>query len=424
MEARVEIEEDIYSYQPAENGASPMWCHGGTCIVRVNEELFASGLETLPDARPQNNCRPLLYRRTRDGWRMIFRDERRTREPSPLCCLPDGRIFVSLNPTLAPMDAFEGPAEPQIAELTAGEGGPARIDVPQWDGKPELTEHSYRSFVADGARGELLLLQNSGMTHAAFTFRDATGAWSSRGKLVWPWGAEYEQPQPIRICYPTVQLCRRSVFFCGVSDIEEPRRAWREAKRKITGNEWDYDFRRLFFTWCDDIGDGRFHTWTEIASREKTCGWIRPCDMYVDDETKVHILWTERAIDERLKDAFFPLERQSHCLHYAIIKDGIVLLRRAVTVGDEILGNARFQAAPEGRLFVLYHASKGDDAGKNRLREISREGVVGDPCDVPLEKPLALFFTANVRSGCRPADTLDVLGEVGNTIRYARIRLS
>ena len=173
--------------------------------------------------------------------------------------------------------------------------------------------------------------------------------------MAWPWGGEYDDPQPIRVCYPVVQLKNRAVYFCGVSDIVEPYRAWREHKRAITGREWDYDFRRLFFTWSDDITTGIFHQWIEGSSRDKTCGWISPCDMWVGPDGNVHLLWTERAIDERLRERFFPLERQTFALNYAVIRNGVVRLRRALQVGgegerSEIPGRGRFQATPDGRL--------------------------------------------------------------------------
>ena len=49
----VEVEEDIYTYTNAQNGAGPMWCSGSTTLVRVGDRLFASGLETVPDAEPR-----------------------------------------------------------------------------------------------------------------------------------------------------------------------------------------------------------------------------------------------------------------------------------------------------------------------------------------------------------------------------------
>ena len=150
-----------------------------------------------------------------------------------------------------------------------------------WDGGPQFSEHSYRSFAADGASGSLILLQNIGYTHAEWAFRGGDGQWAAKGRLVWPWGAEYDKPQPIRVCYPNVAIRGRQVHFCGVSDIVEPYSKWRDYKRKLTGREWDYDFRRLFYTWTDDITAGKFQPWVEIASRDKTAGWIEPGDLYV-----------------------------------------------------------------------------------------------------------------------------------------------
>ena len=69
----------------------------------------------------------------------------------------------------------------------------------------------------------------------------------SAGKLAWPWGSEYKKPEPIRVCYPDVAIRGREVHFCGVSDIVEPHPKWRENKRKLTGQEWDYDFRVWVF---------------------------------------------------------------------------------------------------------------------------------------------------------------------------------
>lgn len=47
----VEAEEDVYSYTNADNGAGPLWCHGSTCLVRIGDDVFATGLETLSNVR-------------------------------------------------------------------------------------------------------------------------------------------------------------------------------------------------------------------------------------------------------------------------------------------------------------------------------------------------------------------------------------
>ena len=99
----VEMEEDVYRYESANNGAGPLWCYGSTCLVRIGDEVFASGLETLNDFEPLNNCRWTLYQRGPEGWKLEQVDEAgRTREPCPLAGFPDGRLFLSANPTLVP----------------------------------------------------------------------------------------------------------------------------------------------------------------------------------------------------------------------------------------------------------------------------------------------------------------------------------
>ncbi len=434
----VEIEENVYTYKPADNGAGPLWCHGSTCLVRIGEEVFASGLETLSDCKPLNNCRWTLYRRGPDGWQLQQQDQvGRTREPSPMAGFHDGRLLMSVNPTLVEdRQAYGGPAQPQILQFAASKPQAAfQVILPEWEGTPKFTEHSYRSFAADGPNGELILFQNIGYTHAEWAFRNREGKWQNAGKLKWPFGSEYDKPQPIRVCYPNVALKDRAVYFCGVSDIIEPYQAWREHKKKLTGRDWDYDFRRLFFTWSSDITTGKFHDWVEIASRDKTCGWISPGDLWAAPDGNVHVLWTERATDTRLREKFFPDVKQTTALNYALIRDGKVTRRRTLVLGGEgasgeIPGRGRFQVTPEGRLFVVYYLSGKDSKGRvvseNRLMEILANGGATEPVTVPLKHPMGSFFTATVRAGSPAANLLELLGQrVGTpaTISYARIRL-
>jgi hypothetical protein len=433
----VEVEEDVYAFEPANNGAGPMWCHGSTCLVRMGEEVFASGLETLKGAKPLNNCRWTLFKRGQKGWELQRADENgRTREPAPLAVFPDGRLFLSVNPTLTPPDTYGGPARPEILQFAAADPkAPFQTILPEWEGSPAFTEHSYRSFAADGPSRELILFQNIGYTHAEWAFRDRDGKWAARGKLVWPWGAEYDKPQPVRVCYPNVALRNRAAHFCGVSDVVEPYATWRAYKKQLTGRDWDYDFRRLFYTWTSDITAGKFQPWLEIASRDKTSGWIMPGDLWAAPDGAVHILWTERAIDERLREKFFPGVKQSHALNYAVVREGKIALRRTLAVAEEGISNeipssGRFQVTPDNRLFVLYYVSGRDSAGKavseNRLLEIRPDGTSTAPVRVPLKHPLSAYFTATVRAGSPPSATLDLLGQragAPSTISYARVRL-
>ena len=64
----VEAEEVVYQYLPADNGSGPMWCNGSTSIVRTGKEVYASGIETVPGWKPLNNCRWMLFERSKKGW--------------------------------------------------------------------------------------------------------------------------------------------------------------------------------------------------------------------------------------------------------------------------------------------------------------------------------------------------------------------
>jgi hypothetical protein len=433
-----EVEEEVYQYESADNGAGPMWCSGSTCLARIGDDLFASGLETLKGFKPLNNCRWMLFKRGATGWEKQQMDAQgRTREPSPLTAFPDGRLFLSVNPTLVTNPAaYSGPARPEILEFSASDAkSPYRTLLPVWAGAPKFTEHSYRSFAADGPNKEFILFQNIDYTHAEWAFRDGAGKWLAQGKLVWPWGAEYDKPEPIRVCYPDVALHNRSVHFCGVSDVVEPYAQWRAYKKQLTGREWDYDFRRLFYTWCPDIATGQFKPWVEIASRDKTCGWISPGDLWVAPDGSAHLLWTERALDERLREKFYPEAKQSYTLNYAVVREGKIVLRRVLVQGGEegpklVPGQGRFQITPENRLFVVYYIGGTDAAGhslsENQLLELYPDGSASEPVRLSLKQPFTNFFTASPRAGSPQSTTLEMLGQRANsplTISYARVRL-
>ncbi len=428
----VEAEELVYKYEPPDNGSGPMWCHGNTCIVRFGDNLLASGMETLENEKPYHNTRWVLFERKAEGWELLMKDEKeRTREPSPLGILNDaGKVLLSVNPTLTEPGIRNGPAEPRILQfntedLRAG----YETFVPSWDGKPKFTEHSYRTFVVDGRADEYILFQNTGYEEAEWVFIDSKGEMNGLGQLVWPWGADYEKPQPVRICYPAVQLVDREVHFLGVSDIVEPKKAWKDYKFKLTGREWDYEFRRLFYTWSRDISSGQFEEWVEVASREETAGHIFPCDIWRAPDGAVHLLWTEKALDERLHEDFFPQEKQSQALNHAVMKEGEVAFRQSVMLSEEsddlLPGRGRFQVTPKNRLFVFYHVyGRDSDYSENRVVEILKDFRLSTSVKVALDWPFRSFFTATVRGGSEPSNVIDVFGEDGQQgMRYASIRI-
>ena len=435
----VDVEEDIYSYTDAQNGAGPMWCTGSTTLVRTGDRLFASGLETIRGAKPLNNCRWALFLRDKNGWVRVRVDaDGRTREPSPLVAFADGRLFLSVNPTLGKgPEPNGGPARPDVLQFNTTEPATAPVSLaPVWQGKPAFTEHSYRTFIADGARSELLLIQNIGYTHAEWTFRDSAGKWSAQGQLKWPWDTTHAEPGPIRVCYPNVALRDRTVHFVGVSDVLEPNPAWRKFKHELTGQHWDYDFRRLFYTWVPDITKQPFAEWVEIATRDATGGYVQPGDLWLAPNSDAHLIWSERAIDERLHAKFYPDAKQSEKLNYAVVRRGKVLLRRTIleTQGGAsgLSGSAsRFHVTPDDRIFVVYRifdiGKDGRRLMENRIVELLPDGTTGASVRIPFKQAFNSFFTTTVRAGSPPSWTLELLGQregVPNTISYAKVRLT
>jgi hypothetical protein len=178
LHPEIEAEEVVYRYEPANNGAGPMWCSGSACLVRIGKRVFASGLKTVAGWKPLNNCRWMLFERLPGGWKQIMTD-------------PDG------------------PARPEILLFDSKVSMLKHEMLLQgWAGTPPFTEHSYRTLAADGAAEEMILFQNIGYTHAEWSFRDPAGKWSAQGQLVWPWGAEYEEQEPVRVHHhPEYLIC-------------------------------------------------------------------------------------------------------------------------------------------------------------------------------------------------------------------------
>src|SRR5690349_8457051 len=117
----IEVEEDVYAYSDPSNGAGPQWCHGSTTLARLGDAVYVSANETLPDLKPLHNVRWQLWsKRGDEKWTMHQADPTgRTREPSPLGVFPDGRVFLSVNPTLTPPNTYSGPAQPHVLEFNA-----------------------------------------------------------------------------------------------------------------------------------------------------------------------------------------------------------------------------------------------------------------------------------------------------------------
>ena len=451
MRIETVAEEVLDRCTDANNGAGPLWCFGSPTIVRDGARVFASVWQVGEGVKPLCNTRWQLFRREDGGApeRVNVSPEFNEREPCPLMRLPGGRILLSVNPARALRhEGADGrnayTCEPHLLQFDAARpDAPPQAVRPVWDSEYEFTEHSYRAAAADRESGELIVLDQvqdpESAKHKtapdysqAWAWRDAAGEWPRQGLLGFP----------IRGCYCQVALRRRAVFVFAVSDIIEPVPAWREFKRKVTGTEWDYEFRQLFFTWTPDVTSVAFSPVLTVASRDETAGLLRNLDMWVSADGEAHLLYLDRNVWHAfMRDEFFPGLPLSVALKYCRIRRGIVVERRTlVECVEEDGGGTRagrdnmafagrgamvdcgaLHATPDGRLLALYHAETAGERANWILPLVPR----GEAVKLDLEFPLARFFTASERMGSAPSDAIDLYGtgEDASTIRYAQLKI-
>ena len=215
LAAVVEVEDEVYRFEAANNGAGPMWCSGSTCLVRVQDRLFASGLETLPQFRRSTIAAGrFMSAMTRSGNCGTAIPPAARASPAPWPLLPTGRCGCRANPTLTSPPQTAGPAQPQILRWRPQLDNrlPKKV-LPGWEG----TARVHGTFVSQPGgrrrRGRADSVAERRLRACRMGLSRCQGQWSAQGQLAWPWGGEYDQPQPIRICYPNVMLTQSSGAF-------------------------------------------------------------------------------------------------------------------------------------------------------------------------------------------------------------------
>jgi hypothetical protein len=404
-----------------------LWCYGSTVIARQGGDVFLSIIETGEGVPPLCNTRWQLWHRGSDGW-SIGQSEKdyRQREPCPIAVFQQGPVFLSVNPSTEPVGTKYGPCNPQVLEFSPGNlSGEAAIHTPAWTDGSYFTDHSYRGFAADGANGELLLLNIDARTGEQFvSHRDSKGRWHPKGTITFP----------IRSCYPQVALRDGSAHMMAIGDIVEPVTEWRKLKYEKLKRDWDYVFRRLFYTFTGNIRSTGFSVPIEIDTVEKTCGHIRNLDLYIDQTGAAHLLYLRQPHQyEFIRDKYFPGQAMTVHLEHVIVKDGKVLSRR--TLAEKPGGPAgfepsfgRFHISGAGELYVIAAGTsveKGRRTYGNFLGRIPAGKKKPKFERIRLKHPFGNFFTNTPRGGSAPSDVIDLFGiaDDGPNLRYARIRI-
>jgi hypothetical protein len=405
-----------------------MWCYGSTVIARQGGDVFLSIIETGEDVPLLCNTRWQLWHRSADGWKLAqAENEYRQREPCPLAVFQGGPVFLSVNPSTEPAGTKYGPCKPLVLEFdSTNPATPAKTHQLAWANGTYFTDHSYRGFAADGVNGELLLLNIDAKTSEQFvSYRDRNGRWHEKGSITFP----------IRSCYPQVALHNCSAHVMAIGDIVEPVAEWRKLKYEKLKRDWDYVFRRLFYTYTNDIRSADFCEPTEIDTVEKTCGHIRNLDLYIDKIGTAHLLYTKQPHQyEFIRDKYFPGETMKTYMQYVIVKDGKVLSQQ--TLADRPSGPTgfepsfgRFHINDAGELYVIVAGTSvenGQRTSGNFLARIPEGNKKPNFERIELKHLFGNFFTNTPRGGSKPSDIIDIFGiaDDGPNLRYARIRIN
>jgi hypothetical protein len=428
VQAIVELEEVVTTYVAANNGAGPLWCFGSTVIARDGEEVFLSSIETGKDVPPLCNCRWQLWHRGIDGWKLVQNEEQyRQREPCPIAALPGGSVFLSVNPSTEPAGTKYGPCRPLVLRFDRKNlAATPKTEKPAFANGTYFTDHSYRGFGADGASGELLLLNVNAKTAKYFvSHRDRQGVWHERGTIGFP----------IRGAYPEVALRNGAAHVLAIGDIVEPNEEWRKLKAEKTKATWDYVFRRLFYTYTPAIGAKPFTEPLEVETVDATGGHITNLDLFIDAAGRAHLLYLRLPYANAIiREKCFPKAESNAYLEYAVIKDGEVISRRTLAEtpkdGKSLTpGYARFHVGSGEKLYVVAYGSMNDEAGKSFSDNFLAAPPSGNDKPVfkrlNLNHPLSNFMTNTPRGGSKPGDVIDLHGTGADplTLRYARIRL-
>lgn len=429
----VVAEETIYEYTNADNGSSPLWAFGATSIVRRGDDVYFCATEFLPEATPLSNVRWALMQRHPDGWQVVQRDEvDRTRENSPIGITRDGRIFMSVNPTLTP-DERSGPSEPRVLILPPDDpSGAYETFIPRWEGEITFSNHSYRGFAIDAEHGEALILHQDGhyAQHWAFLSRDRE--WVT-GSLVFPDPPEYKREE-LRYLYPCVALKDRAAYVLARSGATEPVDAWFEHKKQFGGK--NVSRRKLGYAWTPDITRQPLCDWIELVNVFETGGEVWSNDLYVAPDGDVHILWFELSVQPELRDKFFPDAPIRRYLKHGIVREGeLVTVDTLVEGGEGFDGRphwGRFHIAEDGRMYLLYNwwvAPSAENAGNHTmLAEILSDGSLSEAAEIPLAMPLGThFMLASPRGGTQPSEIIDAVDAPWAPrapVRYVSLALS
>lgn len=445
------FEIPVTHFTQVENNPGPLWGYGSSSIVRQDNNVYCTVMKVDTNSNSMCNMKwnLLMLSEGTNKWEKIISGSHYSeREPCPLGRLSENELIISINPCkdvryITPENKSAHFCTPKLVLLDCTSMAMKEI-TPEWSQPYEFTEHSYRGMATDSNENSSLLFQVVGYHGLAWTYLDHQFSSKANGFLSFP----------SRATFPQVAIRGKSAAILAVSDVYEPNIEWREYKKQVTGKEWDYDFRQLFFSYTPDISCIPFSPITTLASQDETCGHMRNMDLYIDGDGISHIVWIDRNIWHGfIREMFFKDIQIIIRLNYCRVKNGKVIFRKTILESREILGQnkknsalmmsgavpnyAAFHVSDSNKLFLVYHISSNleDIKSGNYIQQVFPEYCDSNKI-LDLDFPLASFFTANFRLGNAPSKIIDLYGTTSGWeyddlsrrrtdkwIRYAQVRL-
>lgn len=322
-------EETIDWIPSLNNGASPWWCYGSSIFVRDADRISLSLIRPDEGYQPSCNAHWEVWNRDESGWKHQFSGgSGLEREPCPIGLLDSGELVLSIHPKFAMKPFRDGhgdiPWYCQPNLLGINPDGTDNDEVyshyhPVFPEGAQFTQHSYRGMGIDRANREILLMViDQREQHYQSSWKDKEGVWRNLPQLEFP----------IRSCYPQVSLKDKTAHVMAIGDIVEPVKEWQELKYQELGREWDYVFRRLYYSWAPDLEESGFREPIEIDTVDDTGGNLLNLDLYVDAQGRAHLLYLKKPYQYAfMRDRYFPGEAMTVSLEYVVIDDGKVINR-------------------------------------------------------------------------------------------------
>ncbi|MBT5816522.1 MAG: hypothetical protein HOI15_19520 [Opitutales bacterium] len=421
------VEETIDLVPSPNNGASPLWCFGSSIFVRDADRIYLSLLR--PDAayEPSCNAHWEVWGRDSNVWEQQFTGgSGLEREPCPLGLLGSGELVLSIHPKFAVKPFQDGKGDvswycqPNLLgidpDATDNDAAYSHYH-PIFPNGAQFTQHSYRGMGIDRkSRDILLMVIDQREEHYQPSWKDGEGKWRVLPLVEFP----------IRSCYPQIALKDGAAHVLAIGDIVEPVEEWRNAKYRELGSDWDYVFRRLFYTWTPRMEESGFVEPIEIDSVDETGGHLLNLDLYLDEQNRAHLLYLKKPYQHAfMRDRYFPGEAMTVSLEYVVIDEGRVVSRHTLVKGstenvdsksesEMEIRYGRFHPLSNGSLGVIYSGIWGDRVDNQSgmfFSTISENGQLLGHKTLPVDRPITgTFFTNSPRSGSDVGDRLDVIG--------------